>query len=78
MLLHGPLAEVAGIMEILFWFFVLHFSPPRTGNISANKGSSREEDFEWPFPAGAWARQKQLLNMCSDVPSLSRPSGFFY
>lgn len=48
-------------MENLFWFFVLHFSPPRTGNFSANNGSFREEAFEWPFPPGARARQKQLL-----------------
>lgn len=65
-------------MENLFWVFVLHFAPPRTGNISANNGSSREEAFEWPFPAGARARQKQLLNMCTDVTSLSRPNVYFY
>lgn len=65
-------------MENLFWFFVLHFSPPRTGNFSANNGSSREEAFEWPFPPGARARQKQLLNACTDVPSLSRPNVYFY
>lgn len=63
MLLRVRLAEVASIHrgEPLLVFCVAFF-PPRTANTSSNNGSSREEAFEWPFPAGAWARQKQLLN----------------